>query len=72
MKKVWKMLKSVFSRDPNRDPVPPAPMVGLTVAKARNADAAENLRATLTELLHESDRLNFRSVTLIGPREGQN
>lgn len=71
MKKVWKMLKSVFSRDPNRDPAPPDAMVSLDVAKARNHRAAENLRETLSELLEESDRLNFRSVTYMGPREGQ-
>lgn len=69
--KVWNMLKSVFARDPNRDPSPVPPNVGLAQAKARNSQAAENLRATLTELLDESDRLNFRSVTIMGPREGQ-
>lgn len=64
------MFRNLVSRDPNRAPVPTTSVeASLDAAKVRNSLAAENLRSTLSELLDESDRLNFRPVYLAGPRD---
>lgn len=67
MKKALKMLQQFF----HRTPVPVAPNMDpeLVEARSRNVSAAENLHATLAELLDESNRLAFRPVYMVG-KEG--
>lgn len=66
--RILSMLRNLIGRDPNKDFATPRPDPEHAAATARNSLAADNLRATLTELLNESDRLNFRPVYIAGPR----